>query len=519
LPPLLTDAEVRVSADSTFAAGCSTGSGTEYRNAEVEPQVAINPLDPNNLIINWQQDRWSAGGASGVVAATTTDGGITWSRAALPASRCGGGNATNGGDYARATDPWVTFAPNGVAYQMALAFNGGFQVSGSTSAMLVARSTDGGRSWGPITSLIVSDSSFFNDKNSITADPTDARYVYAVWDRLASTGGGSTLLARTTDGGVTWEAATVIYDPGVRSQTIGNQVVVLPNGTLVNVFTQIDTGTNNANVASIRVIRSTDRGASWSAPIKVADLLAVGARDPATQLPIRDGSIIPEIAVAPNGNVLVVWQDARFSGGTVDGIALSRSTDGGLTWSAPVQVNSARTVAAFTPSIRVRADGTIGITYFDLRSNTADIATLPTELMLARSTDTLNWSEVRLTPTFDLITAPQAGGYFMGDYFGLAASGNVFIPVYVRTTGSTTNRTDVFAVFARSIASSAARAASSMTGNTAAEIPPAANTPTAHPVDDATRERASDHLVRVMERRIPGWTRWRAETAGSRIDR
>ena len=90
--------------------------------------------------------------------------------------------------------------------------------------------------------LIVSDSNFFNDKNSITADPTDARYVYAVWDRLALAGGGPAMMARTTDGGVTWEAATVIYDPGVRSQTIGNQIVVLPNGTLVNVFTQIDTG-------------------------------------------------------------------------------------------------------------------------------------------------------------------------------------------------------------------------------------------------------------------------------------
>jgi hypothetical protein len=174
-----------------------------------------------------------------------------------------------------------------------------------------------------------------------------------------------------------------------------------------------------------------------------------------------------------------------------------------------VQVNSARTVAAFTPSIRVRADGTIGITYFDLRSNTADTATLPTELMLARSSDAVNWTEVRLTPTFDLITAPLAGGYFIGDYFGLAASGNVFVPVYVRTTGSTTNRTDVYAVFARSIAASAARAAS------AAAAP---GTATVHTIDEATRQHAADHLVRVMERRIPGWTRWRAETAGTRID-
>ena len=507
LPPLITDTEVRISADSPFATNCSgTSSGTEYRNAEVEPQVALNPTNPDNLVASWQQDRWSSGGASGVVTASSTDGGLTWTRAAFAVSRCGGGNAANGGNYGRATDPWVTFAPDGVAFQMALAFNGNALQPGSSSAMLAARSVDGGRTWSATTTLILSDSNFFNDKNSITADPTDARYVYAVWDRLAAAGGGPVLLARTTDSGLTWEAARVIYDPGTRSQTIGSQIVVLPNGTLVNAFTQIDPGPNGTEAASIQVIRSTDRGGSWSGPTKVADLLAVGVRDPATQQPVRDGAILPAIAAAPNGQLLIAWQDARFSGGTFDGIALSRSSDGGLTWSAPAQVNSARDVPAFTPTIRVRADGTIGITYYDLRSNTADPATLPTDLMLARSTDATNWTEVRLTPTFDLATAPQAGGYFLGDYHGLAASGNVFIPVFVRTTGSTSDRTDVYALFARSIAASsgptgAARAAVS------SAIPP---------IDDATRARASEHLTRVMERRIPGWSRWRAETAAPR---
>jgi len=504
LPPLITDTEVRVSGDTPFAPGCSgSANGTEYRNAEVEPQVAVNPLNPGNMIVSWQQDRWSSGGASGVVSAVTFDGGVTWTRSAFAVSRCGGGTAANGGDYSRATDPWVTFSPSGTAFQMALAFNVGSLQPGSSSAMLVARSVDGGRTWSSATPLIVSGSDFFNDKNAITADPTDARYVFAVWDRLARAGGGPSLLARTTDGGASWEAATVIYDPGPQSQTIGNQVVVLPNGNVINVFTQIDPGPNSTQAASIRVIRSTDKGATWSGPIKVADLLAIGTRDTATGQTIRDGSILPTIAVAPNGHVLVVWQDSRFSGGAVDGIALSRSTDGGVTWSAPSQVNRATTVPAFTPSIRVSNDGTIGITYFDLRSNTADPTTLPTELILTRSVDGVNWREVRLTSAFDLDTAPvAAGGYFIGDYHGLAVT-DAFIPVYVRTTGSTTNRTDVYAVAVRApVPLALARRA----------LPQAVATP-ATP-DAATTERVSENITRYMERRVPGWSQWRAATTG-----
>ena len=53
------------------------------------------------------------------------------------------------------------------------------------NAMLVNRSTDGGRSWSdPITLIQDPDGQVLNDKNSITADPTNANFVYAVWDRL-----------------------------------------------------------------------------------------------------------------------------------------------------------------------------------------------------------------------------------------------------------------------------------------------------------------------------------------------
>ncbi|MBC8118927.1 MAG: exo-alpha-sialidase, partial [Burkholderiaceae bacterium] len=242
LPPLIGDTSVRISGNTPFVANCTGGSlgGIEYRNAEVEPHAAVNPLNAANIVAVWQQDRWSTGLSNGVVAATTLDGGATWTQTLAPFTRCAGGNAANGGNYERATDPWVTFAPNGVVFQMALATEGASLAPGSVSAMLVSRSTDSGRTWSNPATLIRDGSLFFNDKNTITADPTDANFVYAVWDRLAASGGGPTVFARTTDGGLTWEGARSIFDPGPTSQTLGNLIVVLPNGMLINAFTRLD---------------------------------------------------------------------------------------------------------------------------------------------------------------------------------------------------------------------------------------------------------------------------------------
>ena len=501
LPPLIGDTPVRISSDTQFAANCTGGvlGGTEYRNAEVEPYAAVNPVNAANIVAVWQQDRWSTGLSNGLVAATTLDGGATWSRTTAPFTRCGGGNAANGGDYERATDPWVTFAPNGIAFQMALATQGASFAPGSVSAMLVSRSTDSGRTWSNAATLIRDGVLFFNDKNTITADPTDANYVYAVWDRLGATSGGPTFFARTTDGGNTWEAARSIFDPGPQSQTIGNVIAVLPNGTLVNLFTQLDQGAGGQVTSTLNVVRSNDKGGSWSAPIRIATVLAIGARDPETGTLVRDGAGLGQIAVAPTGELFVIWQDARFSAGARDGILLSRSLDGGVTWSGPIQVSSAANVQAFTPSVHVRANGTIAVTYFDFRSNTADPATLPTELLFARSTDGVTWQENRLTPTFDLATAPFSRGLFVGDYQALISANNVFVPVYVRTnSGDTANRTDVFALPMRSLPLAAALGGvRTFRAQASSSVAPS---------DAEFRRRVHENIVRTMERRIPGWS-------------
>ncbi len=420
-----------VSGLSPFTPGCGDTDGTVYIGAEVEPHIAVNPLNPNNLIGVWQQDRYSNGASRGLVSGASFDGGATWVTRTLPVSVC------TGGEYARATDPWVSFAPDGTAHQVALGVTG--SEDNGISAVVVARSSDGGLTWSAPVTLIRDGTGFFNDKETITADPTDARFVYAAWDRLKTGGSGPAMFARSTNGGVTWEPARPIFDPGGSAQTIGNLVRVLPNGTLVDYATIISGASQSLNV-----LRSTDRGLTWSAPIFISNLGAFGARDPVTGAAIRDGSIVPQMAVGPEGTIHVVWQDARFTQ-LRDAIAYSRSTDGGFTWSTPARVNFNPAVWAFTPQVHVRDDGEIAVTYYDLRSDTVSTASLLADFWIARSADGVNWTETRVASPFDLDFAPNAGGLFLGDYTGLASAGSTFIAFFGETNATTPNRTDIFA--------------------------------------------------------------------------
>jgi len=490
------DALTRASGLTAFAPGCDgvPAVGAAYVNAEVEPSIAVNPANPDNFIGAWQQDRWSSGGARGLGGAYTMDGGGTWTRIAVPFSRCSGGNAANGGDFERATDPWVTFAPDGTAYQIALAYN---RVANGDNAIVVSRSTDGGRVWSNPVALRRDGAQDFNDKESITADLTDARYVYAVWDRLTGNH-GPTWFTRTIDAGASWEPARNVYDPGANSQTINNQIVVLPDGTLVLSFTEL--ASIGAPNPRLRLMRSADKGATWSAPITIADVQTVGTVDPDTGTAIRDGSLLGSVAVGKTGTLVVAWQDSRFAAGAHDDIAFSRSLDGGLSWSAPLRINGNPAVPAFIPAAVIRDDGVVGVTYYDFRGNTPDAGTLGTNYWLATSGDGATWEERVIAGPFDYTTAPVAGDrLFLGDYMGLASVGTTFLPFFAQTTGDVNNRSDIFAALARATAT-AALAGESSSVKTAIAAPRALTSDVAQRIDVNARRIIA---ARVQERRGP----------------
>src|SRR5438093_9213343 len=91
----------------------------------------------------------------------------------------------------------LSFARNGDLYHICLAAN-----SSGRHTVLVVKSFDGGLHWSsPAILWDTSDKRYYPDFTRITADRTDARYVYATWDNCDSGNRGQGILSRTTDGG------------------------------------------------------------------------------------------------------------------------------------------------------------------------------------------------------------------------------------------------------------------------------------------------------------------------------
>ena len=153
----------------------------------------------------------------------------------------------------------------------------------------------------------------------------------AVWKRGAP-GSVQLVASSSADGGLTWSVARVIYadlGPNWRSAP---DLATGPGGTWIAVWDCKNglSGTLGTD-ADILVSRSTDNGTTWSEPQPVNSDAAVDARVDQR----------PRIAASSAGTWLVVWDSyvptARPA--YVD-ILVSRSTDGGTTWSAPVFVNA-----------------------------------------------------------------------------------------------------------------------------------------------------------------------------------
>jgi hypothetical protein len=391
--------------------------GHAQPETQAEPFLAIDPGNANHMLAGYQEGRFEDGGCRTLTWAVSFNAGRTWREGLLP-------NLTQatGGPFQRTSDPWMAFGPGGRAYYVALGFN----ETNAANGVFLSASEDGGLTWGdPV--AVHTGSQNFDDKEAVVVDNrSDSPYqgrIYVAWDWVTPQDQQPVVLSYSDDGGSTFSQPIFIRSQG---NGVGVVPVVGPGGVLYAVWM------NFVNVHSQFLVaaRSTDGGATWSAPVTISNLRVSGVPG------ARTAEGIPSVAIdSRNGALYVAWQDDRFTPG-VDQVVLSRSSDGGETWSEPLSVSDGPGDAPdFTPAVAVTPEGLVGVSYYSLRNDPDRSVLVDEYLAVSRNGGQTFGKNQRVSAkSWDLRDAAQTeGGLFLGDYQGLAAASKRFHPLWIGT--------------------------------------------------------------------------------------
>jgi len=225
-------------------------------------------LDPGGL-----------GTFDGVGLQSSTDGGSTWTAFFSLVDTTELNSGLNHNEY-----PSLAIQPSGAVVE---AWHRGAlsgQIS-TTNKVMAARSTDGGATFGPLTTIVevplnqsvpfnsISPGGFrWSDAPNIAADPVDGT-LYAVWVqyRTANTpASAAVFLSRSDDNGATWSAPVIPFnnpDPNLFQyypwvQVSADHMVHLT----------FSGGVGNNGTEAHFYVASSDKGATWSAPFQLSDI-------------------------------------------------------------------------------------------------------------------------------------------------------------------------------------------------------------------------------------------------------
>lgn len=405
---------------------------------EGEPFVAVNPMDPANRIAVWMDAARATDNT-----AFTRDGGRTWTlRIPQGIDGCTG-NVSQ--PWEASGDPSLSFGPDGVAYLSTLtwAHFASPPFADYVSIVHVQTSRDGGRTWSA--PLLLGAANAVSDKPTVVADPYHAGVAYAIWRNQAfglpvgDRGATRLYFASTRDGGRSWSAPDTIA-AGATTDFFGNpQLSALRDGTLV-ATSSLGNSTGGTDQLAWR---STDAGASWQGPFEIRSASA-GALANACGQSIAGadtGAAAGQQTVQGGHTVALVTIDGATEAAGHGEILLSRSIDGGRTWSTtPVVRSSAPVLLA---SVAAGPRGTLGLVWDELNLSEADCSTTPpviptTSFVAVASGEGNHWSAP--------VTVGAAGwnlgsglrgsggfsGIFVGDYQSIAATPDGFTTATVQ---------------------------------------------------------------------------------------
>jgi hypothetical protein len=384
-------------------------------DTQAEPYIAIDPNDQNHVVAVFQQGRFPDGGSVAPGYATSQDGGKTW-----VTDKFHGVTIENGGQWDRASDPWVAFGPDGAVYAVLIAFD-----DTCPNGITVIRSDDGGITWNtPVDAVSDTSCAIFNDKESIGVDvyPDSPHFgrVYVAWDRLEV--GQPIKVVYSDDRGQTWSGIKAVSGT---VDGIGANVLVQPNGDVSIVYINLET--------NFEVIQtSSDGGDTWGPIVNIA-------LDKATSPPDqRVNCDLAAFAIDPVTGVLYVgWCDSRARSDGLNDELVWRSTDGGATWTGPVKVNHDHNRSGIDHlSLGLAANNHVVHAFYLIRRFHGGVFSDFVNQRYSHSSNngSTYTDEIVIGPRTDLNFAAQAGGLFLGDYIGIAASGTRAHPVWCRAS-------------------------------------------------------------------------------------
>ncbi len=364
---------------------------TTTNSTQSENSIFVNPLDPDNVLNSNNSTQNPVGSLYGANDFYSFDTGETWQgkvqgvaggNSGDPAVAMGwngrwyvnyisnpGGQgiaysdnqgaswtartiAPNPGDLADKNHLWIDNSLSspyeGYLYNMWSDFGGPYDTE-----IVVSRSTNDGDTWSPRTPISTAvNAGSHNQGVNINTGPNGE--VYAVWAIYNSwpSDEGALGFSKSLDGGATWTPATRIIQNirGIRTtETKKNHRVNSFPSMAVDISNSADRGAiyvtwsniglpgvNQNNSIDVYVIKSTDQGATWSAPIRV------------NQNEFGQGKehYFPWLTCDPENGILsaIFYGDRNVSQSQVE-VFCANSVDGGLTWE-DFKVSD----VAFTPS-------------------------------------------------------------------------------------------------------------------------------------------------------------------------
>jgi hypothetical protein len=320
--------------------------------------------------------------------------------------------------------PDAAFGPDGTLYVSYVSLHG---TGHSPDNLWVARSVDGGRTLSP--PVRVSGPLAFQPRLVAGAGGV----VHVTWLQATDVGlfsilGSSPIVSSTsTDHGREFGAPVRVSDP--QRPLVGAATPVVDSaGHLVVLYEDFKNDR--------RDFENLD-GPAWDGPLALVVTRSTdGGRSFSAGVEV-DSDVIaaqrfvvylpefPSVAAGPHGSLYVAWGDGR--NGDED-VLLRRSGDGGATWSAPVRVNGNPLhdgTDQYLPRVAVAANGRVDVLFVDGRRDTSHTTA---DVYLATSGDQgRTFENLRMTSSsFDRGVGPATpqGGTDLGSRLGLVSENN-----------------------------------------------------------------------------------------------